>query len=67
MHATIDVWFRISIDDNKTVPLVTLVEFVTARNIKSVLLESMVESLDAARVEALCGEKRVHGNGNQRF
>jgi len=36
-------------------------------NIESVLLESMVESLDAARVEALCGQKHAHGNGDQRF
>jgi len=27
----------------------------------------MVESLDADRVEALCGEKHAHGNGTQRF
>jgi len=67
MHATIDVRFTISIDEDKTVPLATLAEFVTEQNIDSVLLESMVESLDAARVEALCGEKHAHGNGDQRF
>jgi hypothetical protein len=67
MHATIDVRFTISIDDDKTIPLATLAEFVTEQNIESVLLESMVESLDASRVEALCGEKYAHGNGNQRF
>jgi len=27
----------------------------------------LVESLDAASVEALCGEKHAHGNGDQRF
>jgi len=47
MHATIDVRFTISIDDDKTVPLATLAEFVTEQNVESVLLESMVESLDA--------------------
>jgi len=67
MHATIDVRFTISIDEDKTVPLATLAEFVTEQNVESVLLESMVESLDAARVEALCGEKHAHGNGDQRF
>jgi hypothetical protein len=67
MHATIDVRFTISIDEDKTVPLATLAEFVTEQNIESVLLESMVESLDASRVEALCGEKHAHGNGDQRF
>jgi len=67
MYATIDVRFTISIDEDKTVPLATLAEFVTDQNIESVLLESMVESLDAARVEALCGEKHAHGNGDQRF
>jgi len=67
MHATIDVRFTISIDEDKTVPLATLAEFVTEQNVESVMLESMVESLDAARVEALCGEKHAHGNGDQRF
>jgi len=67
MHATIDVRFTISIDDDKTIPLATLAEFVTEQNIESVLLESMVECLDATRVEALCGEKHAHGNGDQRF
>ncbi len=27
----------------------------------------MVEILDTARVEALCGEKHAHDNGDQRF
>jgi len=67
MHATIDVRLTISIDEDKTVPLATLAEFVTEQNIESVLLESMVESLDASRVKALCGEKYAHGNGEQRF
>ena len=67
MHATIDVRFTISIDEDKTVPLATLAEFVTEQNVESVLLESMVERLDAARVEALCGEKHATGNGNRRF
>jgi len=65
MHATIDVRFTISIDEDKTVPLATLAEFVTEQNIESVLLESMVESLDASRVEALCGKKHAHGNGER--
>ncbi|GCF15399.1 hypothetical protein Harman_33340 [Haloarcula mannanilytica] len=67
MHATFDVRFTISIDDDKTIPLATLAEFVTEQGIESVLLESMVESLDAARVEALCGQKHAHGNGDRRF
>ncbi len=67
MHATIDVRFTISIDDHKTIPLATLAEFLTDQNVESVLLEELVESLDASRVEALCGQKHAHGNGNQRF
>lgn len=67
MHATIDVRFELSIDDTKTLPLATLAEFVTDQNLESVLLEALVESLDANRVEALCGEKHAHGNGDQRF
>jgi len=67
MHATINVRFDLSIDEDKTVPLAALAEFITDQNIESVLVESMVESLDAARVEALCGEKHAHGNGDQRF
>lgn len=67
MQATIDLRFTISIDEDKTVPLATLAEFITEQHIESVLLESMVESLDAARVEALCGEKHARGNGEKRF
>jgi len=50
MHATIDVLFTISIDNDKTIPLATLAEFITEQNIESVLLEPMIESLDASRV-----------------
>ena len=67
MHATIDVRLECSIDEDKTIPLATLAEFITEQNIESVLLEGLVESLDAARVEALCGEKHAHGNGDQRY
>jgi len=67
MHAELNVRFELSIDENKTVPLAALAEFVTEQNIESVLLEALVESLDAARVEALCGEKHAHGNGNRRY
>jgi len=67
MHATIDVRFELSIDDDKTLPLATLAEAVTDQNLEAVLLESLVESPDAASVEALCGEKHAHGNGDQRF
>jgi len=52
MHATIDVRFELSIDDDKTLPLATLAEaVVTDQNLEAVLLESLVESLDAASVE----------------
>jgi len=50
MHATIDVRFELSIDDDKTLPLATLAEAVTDQNLEAVLLESLVESLDAASV-----------------
>jgi len=58
MHATIDVRFELSIDDDKTIPLATLAEFVTDQNIESVLLEELVESLDAAPVEPRRGSRR---------
>ena len=67
MHAELNVRFELSIDDDKTIPLATLAEFVTEQNIESVLLETLVESLDAARVEALCGKKHAHGNGDHRY
>jgi hypothetical protein len=67
MHAELNVRFELSIDENKTIPLAALAEFVTEQNIESVLLEALVESLDAARVEALCGEKHAHGNGDCRY
>ena len=57
----------VSIDDDKTIPLATLVEFITDQNVESVLLEGLVESLGAGHVEALCGGKHANGNGQQRF
>ena len=56
MHAEINVRFELSIDDDKTIPLAVLAEFVTDQNVESVLLEELVKSFDAARVGALCGE-----------
>jgi len=67
MHATIDVRFELSIDDDKTLPLATLAEAVTDQNLEAVLLRIVGRELDAASVEALCGEKHAHGNGDQRF
>jgi len=67
MHTELNVRFELSIDEDKTLPLAALAEFVTEQNIESVLLETLVESLDAARVEALCGEKHAHGNGKRRY
>jgi hypothetical protein len=67
MHAEINVRLTVSIDEDKTLPLAAVAEFVTDQNIESVLMEELVESLDAARVEALCGEKHTHGNGDRRF
>jgi len=67
MHATIDGRFTVSIDEDKTIPVATPAEFVTEQNVESVLLESMVERLDASCVEALCGVKHVYGNDDQRF
>jgi hypothetical protein len=61
------VRLTVSIDDDKTIPLATLAEFITDRNVESVLLEGLVESLDTARVKALCGEKHANCNGQQRF
>ena len=63
MHTTIDVRLTVSIDDDKTRPLATLAEFITDQNIESVPLEGLVESLNAGRAEAPCGEKHAHGNG----
>ncbi|MFQ3293306.1 MAG: hypothetical protein ACI8VE_000368, partial [Natrialbaceae archaeon] len=38
MHATIDVRFDLSIDEDKTVPLAAVAEFVTDQNVESVLV-----------------------------
>ena len=62
MHATIDVRFTISIDEDKKIPVAIFAEFVTEQNVESVLLESTVES-----VGALCGEKHAHSNGDRRY
>jgi hypothetical protein len=57
MHAELNVRFELSIDEDKTVPLAALAEFVTEQNVESVLLEALVESLDAGRVRPL-GSRR---------
>jgi len=41
---SIDVRFRLSIDDDKTLPLATLAEAVTDQNLEAVLLESLVDA-----------------------
>jgi len=53
MHATIDVRFELSIDDDKTLPLATLAEAVTDQNLEAVLLESLVEPRRRQRRGAL--------------
>ena len=53
MHATIDLRLTVSIDDDKTIPLATLAEFITDQNIESVLLEGVVESLDAVMIKII--------------
>jgi|AntRauMinimDraft_4_1070384.scaffolds.fasta_scaffold12728_1 hypothetical protein len=63
MHAKLNVRFKLSIDKDKTIPLAALTKFVTEQDIDSVLLERIVKSLDAARVEALCRQKRARDNG----
>jgi len=50
----------------KTLPLATLAEAVTDQNLEAVL-RIVGREPDAASVEALCGEKHAHGNGDQRF
>jgi hypothetical protein len=67
MHATIDVRFELSIDNDKTLPLAALGEELTEQNIEATILEQLVASLDEQLVEALCGEKHARGNGNKRF
>ena len=61
MHAEFNVRFELSIDEDKTIPLAALAEFITEQNIESVLLKALVESLNAARVEAICGENMHTG------
>jgi len=60
MHATIDVRFELSIDDDKTLPLATLAEAVTDQNLEAVLLESLVESLDAASASRRSVVRNTH-------
>ncbi len=44
--ATIDVWFDLSIDPDKRVPLATIAEFVTDQHIEAKIVEELVEHLD---------------------
>ncbi len=46
----ISVRFTISINENKTLPLATVAEFITDQNVKSVLVEELVESLNSVTV-----------------
>lgn len=67
IHAEINVRFERRIDEDKTILLATFSESITEQHVESVLVESVVERLDASRVETLCGKKHAHGNGDQRF
>lgn len=67
MHATIDVRFECSIDDEKTLPVAAIAEFVTEQDIEAAIVEELVERLDERQVEAYCGEKHATGNGTKRF
>lgn len=67
MHGTIDVRLTVSIDRHKTIPLSTSTEFITDQNVELVLLEALLETLDAAHLEILCGKKHTSCNGVKRF
>lgn len=67
MHTEINVQLTFGFDDNKTIPLTILAEQLTERNIESVVLEELIESLDTSGVEALYGEKHAHGSGDPRY
>jgi len=67
MHVEINAQFEFDVDRNKTLPLAALGEFITQQDIPARLLEAIVESLDEQLVEAYCGEKHAHGNGDHRF
>ena len=67
MHVEINAQFEFDVDSDKTLPLAALGEFLTEQNIPARLLEAIVESLDEQLVEAYCGDKHAHGNGDERF
>jgi hypothetical protein len=58
MDATSNRRLDKSIDKYNAIPLAGLAEVINDQNIESVLMESVVESLDAVRVEALWRETR---------
>lgn len=67
MHVEINAQFELDVDGDKTIPLATLGEFLTEQNIPARLLEATFERLDEQLVDAFCGEKHAHGNGDERF
>jgi len=67
MHVEINAQFEFDVDIDKTVPVAALGEFLTEQEIPARLLEAIVESLDEQLVEAYCGEKHAHGNGDARY
>ena len=67
MHATIDVRLTVSIDNDKTILLATLTEFITDQNIELVLLEGIVESLDARRRRIAVDEKQIKVDGEKKW
>ncbi|WP_394342646.1 ISH6 family transposase [Saliphagus sp. LR7] len=67
MQITLTIHLVLSIDPTEQYPLAAVAEFLTDQNIESTLLESLIESLNEHLVEAYCGEKHAHGNGNERF
>jgi hypothetical protein len=67
IQITLTIHLVLSIDPTEQYPLAAFAEFLTKQNIESTLLESLIESLNEVLVEAYCGEKHAHGNGNERF
>jgi len=65
MHATIDAQFTVSLDQDKTLPLVTLAESLTEIQLEATILEELVRSLDGASSRRTV--KHARGNGDCRF
>jgi len=67
MHASIDVYLELTIEDGNTLTLGTLASAITEEEIEAKIVETVVQEPDSHAVYRYFGHKYARGNGRKRF